>query len=96
MLATGIPFAAVAKRHQLAFARTLATLMPVVAGIRRFGSAALDLAWVAAGRYDGYCCLIETTAHMYRQPASWYQTPTMPGTPARLSLSFIEADWTIG
>ena len=28
--------------------------MPVVAGIRRFGAAALDLAWVAAGRYDGY------------------------------------------
>ncbi len=25
-----------------------------VAGIRRFGAAALDLAWVAAGRYDGY------------------------------------------
>ena len=22
--------------------------------MRRFGSAALDLAWVAAGRYDGY------------------------------------------
>ncbi len=29
-------------------------LMPQVAGIRRFGAAALDLAWVAAGRYDGY------------------------------------------
>ena len=28
--------------------------MPRVAGIRRFGAAALDLAWVAAGRYDGY------------------------------------------
>ena len=28
--------------------------MPVTAGVRRFGSAALDLAWVAAGRYDGY------------------------------------------
>lgn len=27
---------------------------PKVAGIRRFGSAALDLAWVAAGRYDGF------------------------------------------
>jgi myo-inositol-1(or 4)-monophosphatase len=27
---------------------------PGVAGIRRFGSAALDLAWVAAGRYDGF------------------------------------------
>ena len=25
-----------------------------MAGIRRFGSAALDLAWVAAGRYDGF------------------------------------------
>ncbi len=29
-------------------------LIPRVAGIRRFGSAALDLAWVAAGRYEGY------------------------------------------
>jgi myo-inositol-1(or 4)-monophosphatase len=27
---------------------------PEVAGIRRFGSAALDLAWVAAGRIDGF------------------------------------------
>lgn len=27
---------------------------PKVAGIRRFGSAALDLAWVAAGRFDGF------------------------------------------
>ena len=27
---------------------------PQVAGIRRFGSAALDLAWVAAGRFDGF------------------------------------------
>ena len=34
------------RRH--AFSRTLATLMPQVAGIRRFGAAALDLAWVAA------------------------------------------------
>ena len=29
-------------------------LMPQVAGIRRFGAAALDLAWVAHGRFDGY------------------------------------------
>jgi myo-inositol-1(or 4)-monophosphatase len=28
--------------------------MPRVAGLRRFGSAALDLAAVAAGRFDGY------------------------------------------
>ena len=54
LFATGIPFAAVSGQRRLAFARTLGVLMPQVAGIRRFGSAALDLAWVAAGRYDGY------------------------------------------
>jgi myo-inositol-1(or 4)-monophosphatase len=54
VFATGIPFAAVAPQRRLAFARTLGVLMPQVAGIRRFGAAALDLAWVAAGRYDGF------------------------------------------
>jgi myo-inositol-1(or 4)-monophosphatase len=54
LFATGIPFAAVRARNRLAFARTLGALMPATAGVRRFGSAALDLAWVAAGRYDGY------------------------------------------
>ena len=54
VFATGIPFAAVTAQRRLAFARTLGGLMPQVAGIRRFGSAALDLAWVAAGRYDGF------------------------------------------
>jgi len=54
VFATGIPFAAVAAQRRLAFARTLGVLMPQVAGIRRFGAAALDFAWVAAGRYDGF------------------------------------------
>ncbi len=54
IFATGIPFAAVSDRNRLAFARTLGALMPATAGVRRFGSAALDLAWVAAGRYEGY------------------------------------------
>jgi myo-inositol-1(or 4)-monophosphatase len=54
LFATGIPFAAVGPRNRLAFARTLGVLMPQVAGHRRFGAAALDLAWTAAGRYDGY------------------------------------------
>src|SRR6516225_3549286 len=35
-------------------AREMAALQPKVAGLRRFGAAALDLAWVAAGRFDGY------------------------------------------
>jgi myo-inositol-1(or 4)-monophosphatase len=54
VFATGIPFAAVAPQRRLAFARTLGVLMPQVAGIRRFGAAALDFAWVAGGRYDGF------------------------------------------
>jgi myo-inositol-1(or 4)-monophosphatase len=35
-------------------AEVLARLAPLVRDIRRFGSAALDLAWTAAGRYDAY------------------------------------------
>jgi myo-inositol-1(or 4)-monophosphatase len=54
MLATGIPFANTPAPVRQRFARTLDVLMPQVAGIRRFGSAALDLAWVAAGRFDGF------------------------------------------
>ena len=54
LFATGIPFAAVSASRRAAFSHTLAGLMPNIAGIRRFGAAALDLAWVAAGRYDGY------------------------------------------
>lgn len=54
LFATGIPFAITAPRNRLAFARVLGGLMPEIAGVRRFGAAALDLAWVAAGRYDGF------------------------------------------
>jgi myo-inositol-1(or 4)-monophosphatase len=34
--------------------RELAAVQDKVAGLRRFGAASLDLAWVAAGRLDGY------------------------------------------
>ncbi len=37
-----------------AFRSELAAIAPKVAGLRRTGSAALDLAWVAAGRFDGF------------------------------------------
>ncbi|HEX2215970.1 MAG TPA: inositol monophosphatase family protein [Xanthobacteraceae bacterium] len=36
------------------FRREFAMVQEKVAGLRRFGSAALDLAWVAAGRLDAY------------------------------------------
>jgi myo-inositol-1(or 4)-monophosphatase len=54
VFATGIPFRAVSAVRRNAFSRTMITLMPQVAGVRRFGAAALDLAWVASGRFDGY------------------------------------------
>lgn len=34
--------------------REMAVIQPRVAGLRRFGAASLDLAYVAAGRFDGY------------------------------------------
>lgn len=34
--------------------KEIGTIQERVAGLRRFGAAALDLAWVAAGRFDGY------------------------------------------
>src|SRR5215211_340519 len=36
------------------FRREMAAVQDKVAGLRRFGAAALDLAYVAAGRFDGY------------------------------------------
>lgn len=52
LIATGIPFAGHGDAAQ--WAKIYGALAPQVSGIRRFGSAALDLAWVAAGRYDGF------------------------------------------
>ncbi|MDP5308862.1 inositol monophosphatase family protein [Paracoccus spongiarum] len=52
LFATGIPFAG---RGPLPAAlQDLARLMPLTSGVRRLGAASLDLAYVAAGRYDGY------------------------------------------
>ncbi|GAB5414854.1 MAG: inositol-phosphate phosphatase [Congregibacter sp.] len=54
LLGTGIPF----KGHQddklPAYAQTLAQLASQSAGIRRAGAASLDLAYVAAGRFDAF------------------------------------------
>jgi myo-inositol-1(or 4)-monophosphatase len=52
LIATGIPFLGHGDMNQ--WARIFGAVAPSVAGIRRFGSAALDLAHVAAGRYEGF------------------------------------------
>lgn len=51
LVATGFAYDAQVRAAQ---ARVLCALAPQVRDIRRFGSAALDLAWTAAGRYDAY------------------------------------------
>ena len=52
IFATGIPFGG--KSDLPETLKDLARLMPACAGVRRWGAAALDLAYVAAGRYEGY------------------------------------------
>jgi myo-inositol-1(or 4)-monophosphatase len=52
LIATGIPFGG--RGDEQRYLATLVRVAAATSGIRRFGAAALDLAYVAAGRYDGY------------------------------------------
>ena len=52
LIATGIPFLGHGDFAQ--WSRIFGAVAPEVAGIRRLGAAALDLAWLAAGRFDGF------------------------------------------
>ena len=52
LIGTGIPHCG--RGSPESWAKIYTAVGPHVAGIRRFGSAALDLAWVAAGRMDGF------------------------------------------
>jgi myo-inositol-1(or 4)-monophosphatase len=51
VVGTGFSYQAARRRQQ---AEVLTRVLPEIADIRRVGSAALDLCWVACGRYDGY------------------------------------------
>lgn len=51
LVATGFGYKAERRAEQV---RVLPRLLPAVRDIRRFGSAALDLCWVAGGRLDAY------------------------------------------
>lgn len=52
LLATGIPF--LGRPGHETFSAELSAAMATTTGVRRFGAAALDLAYVAAGRFDGF------------------------------------------
>ncbi len=52
LIATGMPFRRLCKREK--YFACLSEILASSSGIRRMGSAALDLAYVAAGRFDGF------------------------------------------
>jgi len=52
LIATGMPFAGHGDHGE--WRKIYAALGPQIAGIRRFGAASLDLAWLAAGRYEAF------------------------------------------
>ncbi len=52
VFATGIPF--LGRPGHARLLKELHKVMGASAGVRRFGAAALDIAWTAAGRYDGF------------------------------------------
>ena len=52
LLGTGFPFKELANLEE--YVRMLKNAMRTCSGVRRPGAAALDLAWVACGRYDGF------------------------------------------
>ncbi len=52
VIATGFPF--LGRPGQARFLKELFEVMPHSAGVRRFGAASLDLAWVAAGKFDAF------------------------------------------
>jgi len=54
LLATGFPFHTDNLNYLDDYMAMLKHFLPQTAGIRRAGAAALDLAYTAAGRYDGY------------------------------------------
>lgn len=52
LFSTGLPFGGRADLPETI--RDLSRVLPACSGVRRFGAAALDMAYVAAGRYDGF------------------------------------------
>lgn len=52
LFSTGIPF--LGKTGHTKFLKELHQVMGASSGVRRMGAASLDLAWTAAGRYDGF------------------------------------------
>ena len=90
LVGTGFSYAPEPRRHQ---AQLLAQLLPAVRDVRRFGSCALDLCMVAAGKLDGY---YELGVHVWdwaagvviaAEAGAWVRTPARPGDGAGLVIA---------
>jgi myo-inositol-1(or 4)-monophosphatase len=82
LIATGFSYDPTVRRRQGAM---LADLIATVRDVRRLGSAALDLAWLAAGRYDGY---VEFALHRWDYSAGSLIVTEAGGTVAAWRLAF--------
>ena len=71
LIATGFSYH---REERAVQARALASVLPAVRDIRRLGSAALDLAYVACGRFDGYCGPARRTG-IWPRAACWSPRP---------------------
>lgn len=79
----------------------LERLMPQTAGIRRWGAAALDLAYVAAGRIDGYWernlgSWDVAAGILLVQEAGGHVAPLWPGRDVMSSGSFVASNADLG
>ena len=84
LIATGFGYVAAQRATQ---GRIIAKVLGHVRDVRRFGSAALDLSWVAAGRYDGYFESVENpwdwmAGAMFVREAGGQVTQLEPKDPA--------------
>ncbi|UKJ06058.1 inositol monophosphatase family protein [Solitalea lacus] len=75
LLATGFPYYDFEKAEQ--YLQTFKELMQLTHGLRRIGSAAVDLAYVACGRFDGY---FEYNLNAYDVAAGAYLVKQAGGT----------------
>jgi myo-inositol-1(or 4)-monophosphatase len=92
LLATGFPFRDTSEQADTYFA-TLRTLSELTAGIRRPGAAALDLAYVAAGRVDGFWEIglkpWDTAAGTLMIQEAGGRVGTLGGSPYRLGANIV-------
>lgn len=90
LVATGFPYDR--QQHARAYTDVVAAVLSRFQGVRRMGSAALDLCWVACGRYDGFwefklepwdtaaaLLVVEEAGGVVSKPDG---SPFLPGDPA--------------